>query len=273
MKATTLRVKTTPGFCVDGSKLLPASLAAASASELPRIVLQGAGETCALGDLFDIAQTDASTASLVIEGDVAWLDRIGANLDAGSVAIHGNAGDYAGIHMTSGELHIHGDAGCFTACEMRGGRMTIHGNAGDFAAGALPGDMESMTGGTLTIHGNAGARLADRMRRGTVLVAGNAGDFAASRLVAGTVCIGGQVDAHLGYGMRRGTVLLMHAPGRIGVTFTEGGHGFDVFWRLFSRMLAREIAPFASLDGSAPPVRYAGDVAVDGRGELLIVKS
>jgi formylmethanofuran dehydrogenase subunit C len=68
-------------------------------------------------------------------------------------------------------------------------------------------------------------------------------------------------------------VLLLNAPPRIAPTFTEGGHGFDVFWRLFARTLAREIEPFAALDQNALPLRHAGDVAVDGRGELLIVKT
>ncbi|SAK59408.1 Formyltransferase/hydrolase complex Fhc subunit C [Caballeronia pedi] len=270
MNAITLRVKSAPDFRVDGSKLLPASLAAVSRTELPRIMLQGAGETCALGDLFDIALVQADTPALTIEGDARWLDNIGANMDQGTLTVHGATGDHAGMKMSGGELRIYGDAGAYSACEMHGGRLSIHGNAGDFAAAALPGDMEGMTGGTLAIHGNAGARLADRMRRGTVLVAGDAGDFAASRLVAGTVCIGGKVGAHLGYGMRRGTLLLTDAPSRIPPTFTEGGRGFDVFWLLLTRMLAREIAPFSQLAGKMLPRRYAGDLAVDGRGELLI---
>ncbi|SAK69469.1 Formyltransferase/hydrolase complex Fhc subunit C [Caballeronia hypogeia] len=273
MNAITLRVKNAPGFRVDGSKLLPAILAATTVSDLPRIMLQGAGETCAVGDLFDITQADADKPSLTIDGDARWLDRIGANMTEGTLNVHGHAGDYAGIKMSGGELHIRGDAAGFIACEMQGGRITVQGNAGDFAAGALPGDMEGMSGGTLAIHGNAGARLADRMRRGTVLVGGDAGDFAASRLIAGTVCIAGKVGAHLGYGMRRGTVLLTNAPSSLPPTFTEGGRGFDVFWLLITRMLAREMAPFSNLAGNVLPRRYAGDLAVDGRGELLIANS
>jgi formylmethanofuran dehydrogenase subunit C len=273
MNATTLRVRNTPYFRVDASKLLPASMAALSAQALARMVLPGSGESCALGDLFDITQEDAAAPSLTIEGDASWLDHLGARMNEGTLTIVGHAGDYAGMKMTGGELNIQGNAGLFAACEMQGGRMTIHGDAGDFAAGALPGDMEGMSGGTLTIHGRAGARLADRMRRGMVLVRGDAGDFAASRMIAGSVCIGGEVGAHLGYGMRRGTVVLMHTPSRISPTFLAGGHGFDVFWRLFTRALTREIAPFSTLDEQTLPLRHAGDVAVDGRGELLIVKS
>jgi formylmethanofuran dehydrogenase subunit C len=130
--------------------------------------------------------------------------------------------------------------------------------------------MEGMTGGTLTIHGNAGARLADRMRRGLVLVGGDAGEFAASRLVAGTICIAGKVSDNYAYGMRRGTLVLARAPARIPPTFTEGGRGFDIFWSLLVRSLADEIAPFSTLDASILPRRYTGDLAVDGRGEVLI---
>ncbi|MDR5857179.1 formylmethanofuran dehydrogenase subunit C [Caballeronia sp. LZ062] len=273
MSAITLRVKNAPGFRVDASKLLPRTLSDIAPDELPRRVLQGLGEQCALGDLFDITRAEAVTPLLRIEGDAAWLDRIGAALNEGSLIVEGDAGDYAGIGMSGGELHIAGNTGRFTACEMQGGRVTVRGSVGDFAAGALPGDMEGMRGGMLTIHGDAGARLADRMRRGTVLVGGNAGDFAASRLVAGTLCIAGETGAHLGYGMRRGTVVLLKKPRRIEPTFTEGGHGFDVFWRLLTRMLTSEIEPFATLSTNVTPTRYAGDLAVDGRGELLIANS
>jgi formylmethanofuran dehydrogenase subunit C len=153
---------------------------------------------------------------------------------------------------------------------MRGGRLTVTGDSGDFAAGALTGDMEGMSGGTLTIHGNAGARLADRMRRGLVLVGGNAGEFAVSRLVAGTVGVAGQLGPHYAYGMRRGTLLLARRPTHLPATFTGGGHGFDVFWSLLVRSLAGEIAPFSQWRADRLPTRYAGDLAVDGRGEILI---
>ncbi|WP_244816616.1 formylmethanofuran dehydrogenase subunit C [Caballeronia sp. Lep1P3] len=273
MNAITLRVKNAPGFRVDASKLLPHALAELSLEALARLTLQGHGETCALGDVFDIAQADAQAPSLVIEGDARWLDRLGASMSEGTLTIHGDAGDCAGIGMTGGVLAIQGNAGDFVACEMQGGRVTVHGNVGDFAAGALPGDMEGMNGGVLAVHGSAGARLADRMRRGTVMIGGDAGDFAASRLIAGTVCIAGHTGARVGYGMRRGTVVLLNAPPRMEPTFTEGKRGFDVFWLLLTRMLARERAPFATLDGKALPRRYAGDLAVDGRGELLIANS
>jgi formylmethanofuran dehydrogenase subunit C len=276
MSTTTLRVKTPPGFRVDAAALSPAALASMSVAEIERIVLPAGNERCVVGDVFEVSRDDAPVsgdgmATLLIDGAARWLDRLGAQMNGGRLIARGSVGDYSGFRMSGGLLEIDGDAGHFTACEMRGGRVTVRSDSGDFAAGALPGDMEGMSGGTLTIHGNAGARLADRMRRGLVLVGGDAGDFAASRLVAGTVGVAGQLGAHYAYGMRRGTLLLAQRPEPLPPpTFTGGGHGFDVFWSLLIRSLAAEIAPFSQWRADRLPVRFTGDLAVDGRGEILI---
>jgi formylmethanofuran dehydrogenase subunit C len=274
MSTTTLRVKTPPGFRVDAGALLPAALAGMSVADIERLALPAGNERCVVGDVFDVSREDESaddTATLLIDGAASWLDRLGARMDSGKLVAHGSAGDYTGFRMSGGVLDIGGDAGHFTGCEMRDGRLTVRGDSGDFAAGALTGDMEGMSGGTLTIHGNAGARLADRMRRGLVLVGGNAGEFAAARLVAGTVGVAGKLGAHYAYAMRRGTLLLAQRPEPLPPpTFTGGGHGFDVFWSLLIRSLAAEIAPFSQWRADRLPVRFTGDLAVDGRGEILI---
>ncbi|NML30484.1 formylmethanofuran dehydrogenase subunit C [Paraburkholderia antibiotica] len=279
---TTLRVKAPPGFRVDAAALRPTALAALSVAEIEHLVLPAGNERCVVGDVFEVRRETAGTAAgktagnddqptLIVDGAARWLDRLGADMDGGRLVVRGSVGDYSGLRMNGGTLHIDGDAGHFTGCEMRGGRLTVQGDSGDFVAGALTGDMDGMTGGTLTIHGNAGARLADRMRRGLVLVGGDAGEFAASRLVAGTVGVAGKVGAHYAYGMRRGTLLLAQRPEPLPPpTFTGGGRGFDVFWSLLVRSLAAEIAPFSQWRADRLPVRYTGDLAVDGRGEILI---
>ncbi|HTH61057.1 MAG TPA: formylmethanofuran dehydrogenase subunit C [Paraburkholderia sp.] len=270
---TTLRVKTTPAFPIDGSSLLPAALAGLPVADIPWLILPAGNDAVAVGDVFDVTRSDApddGAATLVIEGAGGWLTRIGAQMDSGRLVVRGAAGDYAGLRMSGGTLAIEGDAGGFAGCEMRGGRLDVSGDCGDFAAGALPGDMEGMTGGTLTIGGHAGARLADRMRRGLVLVSGDAGAYPASRLVAGTVGIAGAAGAHCAYGMRRGTLLLAREPASLPPTFGAGGRGFEVFWALLAQSLAREMTPFSQW--RAPPRRrLTGDLAVDGRGEILIM--
>lgn len=289
--ATTLRVHTPPGFRVDASALRPLALAGLSVAEIERLPLPAGNERCVVGDVFEVlrngaaaatavtqavadessgAGSDESGAALVIDGAGPWLDRVGARMDGGRLAVRGSVGDHCGLQMSGGVLRIDGSAGHFTGCEMSGGRLTVSGDSGDFVAGALAGDMEGMTGGTLTVHGNVGARLADRMRRGLVLVGGDAGEFALSRLVAGTVGVAGRVGPHYAYGMRRGTLLLAREPAQLPLTFSGGGQGFDVFWLLLVRSLAQQIAPFSQWRADRLPVRYTGDLAVDGRGEILI---
>jgi formylmethanofuran dehydrogenase subunit C len=276
MITTTLRVAYSGSLRVDGSTLTPAALAALPVARIERMLLTVGKESMALAELFTVTQQDdprnpGESAALVIEGDARRVDRIGTGSTEGTLLVHGGVGDYVGFQMSGGRIDIDGDAGDFCASGMRAGRLTVRGSVGDFAAAALPGDMEGMSGGALTVHRHAGARLADRMRRGLVLVGGDAGEFAASRLVAGTVGIAGTVGQYPGYAMRRGTLLLLRAPSRLAPTFTEGGSGFDVFWRLLTRSLAHELAPFAALQGHAAlPQRLTGDLAVDGRGEMLL---
>lgn len=278
MSTTILRVKAPPGFSIDGAPLVPAALADMPLDAIARLRLRARDQSVAAGDLFDISRSDAANVAgapqdapaLVIEGDARWLVHLAAGMAGGHLTVRGAVGDYAGAQMTAGTIAIDGDAGDYLGCEMRGGRLTVAGRCGDFAAGARAGEMEGMTGGTLAIAGNAGERLGDRMRRGLVLVGGDCGDYAASRLVAGSICVAGRIGAHYGYGMRRGTLVLARRPDRLPETFVAGGRGFDVFWSLFVKHLATEMAPFSTLDPRRLPARYAGDLAVDGRGEILI---
>ena len=275
MKRITLRVKHAPLLRIDAHTLLPSTLAALTADEIERRPLWHGTERISLADLFDVRVADASNQadapSLVFAGDMRRFDRIGWQMDGGRLVVEGHAGDLTGAQMTAGTLVVDGDAGSFTACQLAGGRVEIGGNTGEFAAGSLPGDLDGMRGGTLIVRGDAGARFGDRMRRGTALVFGNAGAFAASRMVAGTIGIVGGVGEHLAYGMRRGSLLLLGAQAVPDNRFAENHGDVDVFWRLLSRSLAREGGPFGELT-QASMRRFAGDISVDGKGEVLLAR-
>ncbi|HKT93263.1 MAG TPA: formylmethanofuran dehydrogenase subunit C [Paraburkholderia sp.] len=274
MKRLTLRVKAAPALRIDARTLLPATLAALSDSEVARLPLWHGTERIALADLFDVRMhtTPDAEPCLAFEGDLRRYDRVGSAMDGGAIVVDGDVGDLAGAQMSAGTLTVSGSSGAFAACEMAGGRIEIGGNTGDFAAAALPGSMDGMRGGTLVVRGHAGERLGDRMRRGTALVFGNAGAFAASRMVAGTIGIAGSVGEHLAYGMRRGSLVL---PGvrQLPQTdrFVEIHAEVGVFWRLVARSLAKEGGAFGEL-AQQTPRRLAGDISVDGRGELIIAE-
>jgi formylmethanofuran dehydrogenase subunit C len=205
MSGWTLRARHAPTLRVDLRGITPQALASLPAIEVERLPVGYGRSLLPLAELFDIEAR--SDAVLLFAADLARFDRVGWQMEAGSLVVEGSVGDYAGACMRGGEISVAGGAGALAACEMAGGTLVIGGDAGDFAASTLPGSMDGMCGGTLVVKGNVGARFADRMRRGTAVVHGDAGDFLASRLVAGTVVVGGRIGVHGGYGMRRGSVV------------------------------------------------------------------
>jgi formylmethanofuran dehydrogenase subunit C len=266
-----LVLRRAPALRVDGRRLSPSSLRGLGADDIRRLALPSGRDRIEVGEWFDVLPGHDTADVLRLEGDLSRFDAIGAGLESGTLHVHGPVGDAAGLGMSGGWLAIAGDARDLAGCAMRGGWLEVSGDAGDLAASALPGDTDGMVGGTLVVRGRAGARLADRMRRGTVVVHGDAGDFAASRMVAGTLAIGGGCGAHPGWGMRRGSVVFADVAPPVASTFVEVRSDAGVFWQLLARDLARFGPPFDALP-RRQATRFAGDLAVQGKGELLLAR-
>jgi formylmethanofuran dehydrogenase subunit C len=266
-----LVLRQAPALRVDGRLLSPAHLRALAADDVRRVALPSGRDRIELGEWFDVLPGEGDDDVLRIDGDLSRFDAIGGGLHQGTLHVRGDVGDAAGLGMTGGRLLIAGDARDLAGCAMRGGWLEIAGATGDLAASALPGDMDGMVGGTLVVRGRAGARLADRMRRGTVVVHGDVGDFAASRMVAGTLAIGGGCGAMPGWGMRRGSVVFAGAAPQATSTFVDVQSDAGVFWQLLARDLARFGPPFDDLPRRRM-TRLAGDLAVQGKGELLVTR-
>lgn len=270
MSGWRLTLRRAPALRVDARALQPAALAAMSRTEVERLALPHGRDAVALAEWFAVQPLpDGDGAVLELDGDLRRFDRIGWALADGTLHVRGGVGDHAGCGMAGGRLAIDGDAGDLAACAMRGGWCEIGGSVGDLAASALPGDMDGMRGGTLVVRGNAGVRLGDRMRRGTVVVFGDVGDFVASRMVAGTIALGGRCGAHVGWGLRRGSVVFAGAAPALPPTYVPIHSDARVFWQLLARELARFGGPFAPLPALRVQ-RHAGDLAVQGHGELLL---
>jgi formylmethanofuran dehydrogenase subunit C len=270
MTAFRLTLRHQPALHVDAIALQPLALAALLPADVEKISLPCGNDKLQVGDLFTVQTTSDGNNRLTLEGDLSRFDRVGCQLVDGELLVHGSVGAYAGAGMSGGRLVIDGDAGDLTACAMRGGWLEVQGDVGELAASALPGDMDGMRGGSFIVRGNAGARLADRMRRGTVVVHGDAGDFMASRMVAGTLALGGRCGAHPAYGMRRGSVVFAGSAPTLAPTFVPVHSNAEVFWQLLARDLARFGGPFTGL-AQRRVARHAGDLAVRGKGELLLM--
>jgi formylmethanofuran dehydrogenase subunit C len=125
-----------------------------------------------------------------------------------------------------------------------------------------------MRGGVVIVRGNAGARAGDRMRRGTILVEGNTADYAGSRMIAGTLIVRRKAGALPGYLMKRGTIILGEGCAALSPTFVDCGTHTLLAMRLIGAFIRPYSKGAAVLLGRSLR-RYAGDMAVLGKGELF----
>jgi formylmethanofuran dehydrogenase subunit C len=267
VSALTLTLRQAPEQRLDLSPLVPHLLAGKTAAEIEKIELHTTRTLATVGDLFRLRMGDAG--QIRIEGSVGRLDRIGHAMTDGEIFVEGDAGAQAGRLMRGGSLVIHGSAGPWAGSAMVGGRLEVLRDAGDHLGGPFAGETVAMRGGVIVVRGGAGARAADRMRRGTIVVEGPCGPYAGSRMIAGTLVLLGRAGPLPGYLMKRGTIALGADCEELSPTFIDCGTHALVAMRL----MADFVAPLSRRAGTAlraPLRRYAGDMAVLGKGEIFI---
>ena len=265
MKPLVLTLKQEPGQRLDLAPLVPHLLEGKSAKDIAEIELQTTREKVTVGDIFKIRSGGAE--AIHFEGGSARFDNVGQGLKSGEIFIEGDCGKCVGRGMSGGNLVVNGDSGPFAGSAMSGGRLEIAGDTGGFLAGPLEGEMEGATGGLLIVRGNAGERAGDRLRRGTILIEGSAGDFPGSRMIAGTLIVLKDCGVLPGYLMRRGTIVLANPP-ELAPTFVDCGTHQLAFASVFAGLLRPESRAAARLL-SRPLVRFAGDMAALGKGEIF----
>ncbi|CAG0990478.1 formylmethanofuran dehydrogenase subunit C [Methylophilaceae bacterium] len=267
MSALTFTLKIEPKQRIDLSPLIPDALAGKSAGEIGSLTLACGKRNIRVDEAFAISGEDSQ--NIVIENSHAKLDYIGSQMKTGAITVKGNAGSFLGFQMRGGSIAVHGNADAYAASGLSGGLIHIHGNTGDFLAAAITGDRKGMKGGIVIVTGNAGDRVGDQMRRGILLIEGNAGQYCASRMLAGTIGVLGEVGAYAGYGMRRGTLLLTRQPG-LHATIQDCGMHTLPYLSLMMKSFAALPSKFAKIETNRVQ-RYAGDIANDGKGEILVL--
>lgn len=266
MKPLTFRLRSAPDQRLDCSPLVPHRLAGMSARDIARVPLNTTKQKIEAGDVFRIRAGDCTAIRFV--GGSQRLDNVGEGLSSGWVEIEGPVGKAAGRNMSGGRLTIAGEAGPFAGSGLSGGVIDIYGNAGDFLGAPFPGEMQGVRGGLILVRGHAGHRAGDRMRRGMIVIEKSAGDYVASRMIAGSLIVLGGTGRLPAYLMRRGTLFLGQAPA-LSPTFLPCGVFDFGFTRVFADRLKPESAGAARLLRRSFE-RYAGDMAVLGKGEVLV---
>jgi formylmethanofuran dehydrogenase subunit C len=206
------------------------------------------GTSQPMGELFDLTGTPAGL--ITFQGDFTKVDRLGAGLAEGMVAVGGDVGDEVGLAMSGGFLDIHGSVGA---------------RAGGAAADARRG----MTGGELLIRGDAGPEPGTRMRRGLLVVTGDVAGRAGSGMIAGTVIVFGQTGIAPGRWSKRGSIVVL-GEATIPPTYRYACTYRPEHLRLtLLRLRHRHRVTVEERHVSGLYRRYSGDLADLGKGEIL----
>jgi formylmethanofuran dehydrogenase subunit C len=213
-----------------------------------RDVLRCGRETLQVGDLFEVS--GGAGDGLILDGDLRRFDGIARGLDGGTVVVHGDVGDGAGV-------------------DMRGGVLTVHGSAGARLGAAAPGERSGMSGGEIVVTGDAGEEAGAGMRRGLVAIGGRAGAGAGLRMLAGTVIALGGFSAQAGMGNRRGS-LVSGAPLTPLPTYAFATRLRPPALGLQLRRVRALGLPVTDEQLAAHWARWSGDGLELNRGELLI---
>jgi formylmethanofuran dehydrogenase subunit C len=217
-----------------------------------------------LDDFFTV-EGDGS-GEIELRGDLTKVKWIGRGMTRGRIRVVGNAGMHLGAYMTGGTIEVTGNASEWVGGEMVGGRIHIHGNAGGQLGSAYRGSMAGMSGGEILVEGSAGIEMGMRMKRGLIAIRGPVRDFAGLQMKGGTIVLMSGAELRTGAWAQRGTIISLK-PLRLLPTFSHACDYNPTFLRLYAKHLM-SLGFTLPLNGHYS--RYIGDVAVPGKGEILV---
>jgi formylmethanofuran dehydrogenase subunit C len=248
---------------VEAECITPDAFAGKSLGEIGKLMVWEGNRQRRLNELFTIEGEGApkpDAVSIQIFGDIHKVRRIGAQMSAGEVVIHGDAGFHLGEEMTGGKILVKGNADSWVGSMMKGGTIEVRGDAGDYVGAAYRGGTATgMSGGTIIIRGNAGNEVGYLMRKGLIKVHGNVGQFAGIHMRNGTIVVYGSSEGRNGAEMTGGKIIICGRVPSVLPTFT-----------------IEAIKQKVKVNGekiTGPFYLFVGDLAEDGEGKLYVSKA
>ena len=266
IKLTLTRQPTVP---LEAEVLCPDTLADLSADKLAELTVYHGKRQLPLREFFQIEGEKSD--EIEIHGNLKKVRWIGRAMSRGHLKIEGDVGMHLGAYMTGGEIEVNGDAGDWIGAEMKNGLIRVQGNAGGQIGAAYRGSRRGMKGGLIHVTGSAGLEVGMRMRRGIIVIGGAAKDFTGLQMKGGTIVLGEGAEIRTGAWMNRGTIISLKEI-ELMPTFGLATKNFmPPFMPLLSKALKQKgiTLPADAADGSFN--FYSGDLAVPGRGELLVL--
>lgn len=247
---------------IEAEVITPDTFASKSEDEIKNLLVWQGPNQLPLSEFFDVKGDTASSpqeTSIIIDGDVTRVKRIGAGMTAGKIKINGSAGMHVGSEMNGGEIVVTGDVESWAGMEMKGGLLHIMGNGKDHIGCAYRGSWHGMTGGRILIDGNAVSQLGGGMSGGEIVVTGSVENFCGIRQNAGLIVIKGDVNRGVGAEMSGGTIVVI---GNI-TNFLPG----------FEYVDTQSDLTFGDITCQGDFLQFAGDYAIVARTKGVLYAS
>jgi formylmethanofuran dehydrogenase subunit C len=248
---------------VEAGCITPDVFAGKSLGEMGDLKVWEGNRERRLEDLFRVEGKSGAKpeeVSIRVYGDVSRVRRIGAEMSAGEIVVHGDVGFHLGEEMAGGKILVEGNADSWVGSMMKGGLIEIKGDAGDYVGAAYRGgSTKGMNGGTIVVHGNAGNEVGYFMRKGLIKVHENVGQFTGVHMKGGTIAVYGSTEGRDGAEMTGGKIVVCGRVPSVLPTFT------------IDTVKSKVKVNGEKLTG--PFYLFIGDLAESGEGKLYISKT
>jgi formylmethanofuran dehydrogenase subunit C len=248
-------------FPVQAESISPDVFQGKSAAEIAELPVYEGNKPRKLRDLFKIVEKNDDASTILINGDVSEVRRIGQGMKAGEIVINGNAGMHLGEKMAGGKITVNGNAGQWTGSSMKNGLIEVHGNASDYLASPYRGSTEGMRGGKIIVDGDVGSDSGCYMRGGLIKIKGSGtGQFLGFHMSDGTIHVEKNASTRVGTNMTGGKIVVSGKVEEMMPTFTIDS-----------------VKPKVKIDDTestkGPFYVFLGDLAEKGKGKIFVSKA
>ncbi|AFV24960.1 formylmethanofuran dehydrogenase, subunit C [Methanolobus psychrophilus R15] len=247
---------------VEAEVVTPDNFAGKSAQDIGKLLVWQGPKQFPISDFFEVRGNGGSSAqdtTIVIDGDVIRVKRIGEGMTAGKIQVKGSTGMHTGAAMIGGEILVEGNTDSWPGMEMKGGLLHITGNALDHVGSAYRGSWHGMTGGRIVIDGNAGNQVGGGMSGGEIIVGGNVDNFCGTRMNGGLIAVKGNAIRTVGAEMTGGTLVI--------------GGTIDKFTPGFMQTAVESDLKFNDIECPGEYKKFAGDYAIPQKGKGVLYVS
>lgn len=253
---------------IEADSITPDLFSARKRSEIKALPAFYGRRKVSLGDLFTV--DGERSDSIVIQGDLQHVKKIGQGMSRGRIAVRGDVGPHIGAYMRGGLITVQGNTGDWAGAHMKGGHIWIKGNAGHHVGAAYPGEKRGVNRGVIIVEGNTGRELGARARRVLIVALGNVGDFAGANMIAGSIFVFGHLGNRAGAGNKRGSIVAFGESAEILPTYRYECRLQPVFLRFYLKRLRHWGVPLPMDMADGIFHRYTGDITTIGKGEILV---